>query len=249
MTKFIMIHGGNTKTPVFCEKAGWAYGVQFGYTSYAPCLMLDYVSGDWQAYLQALKDTGATQAVVADFRAHEDWVLVVQRMEDVATIGVTPIVVAKHLDSLRLIPEMVLGIKTRIGVSVPTSHMNDGFMPDVKEFKRWSSSRRDLHLLGGHPDQWLYLKEYYAPIADVSSIDGNALYMQAREYGKMWSRYGYYHELRGKGRSTIAMTIASMRNAERYFYNSKWKTSKRIQACMKQLGLLPTQNFLFELGY
>lgn len=246
-TEFIMIHGGKPETPVFCKRAGWSYGVQFGYTVYDDCRMLDYVNGDWSAYLQALKDTGATQAVVADFRAKDEWEWVKKRMADVAEIGVTPIVVAKFLDSLAFIPETINGIRTRIGVSVPTSHMNDGFLPDVDEFKRWSSGRRDLHLLGGHPDQWLYLKEYYAMVATVASIDGNALYMQAREYGKMWSRYGYYHELRGKGRSTSAMTIASMKNAERYFYNGKWKTSKRIQACMQQLGLIPRQQLLIAV--
>lgn len=239
-----MIHGGNPLTPVFCSRAGWSYGTQFGYTVYAECRMLDYVKGDWGKYLKKLQDTGATQAVVADFRerGEADWIH--QRMMDVAAIGVTPIVVAKWFGSLQLIPEYVFGVKTRIGVSVPTGHMNDGFLPDTDEFKKWSSDRRDLHLLGGHPDQWLYLKDYYAPVADVASIDGNVMFLQAYKYGKMWSRRGFYHEMRGQGRSTQAMTIASMRNAVRYFYGGTWTTGKRVVTCQQQLGIVPIQQTL-----
>ena len=245
-TEFIMIHGGQPKTPVFCERSGWYYGVQFGYKSYAPCKMLDYVQGDWQTYLQALQSTGATQAVVADFRERDEYKVIHKRMVDVAAIGVTPIVVAKFHGSLRLIPEYVLGIKSRVGLSVPTGHMNDGFLPDIAEFKAFSSVTRDLHLLGGHPDQWLYLKKYYADVADTVSIDGNTMYRHAFQYGKMWSRNGYYHEFRGQCKSTNAMTIASMRNAVRYFergwlHTSNKKPSKRVINCQQQLGLIGIQ--------
>ncbi|MEQ9027543.1 MAG: DUF6610 family protein [Aggregatilineales bacterium] len=243
-TEFIMIHGGKPLTLVFCKRAGWSYGVQFGYKSYATCRMLDYVTGDWQAYLQALQDTGATQAVVADFRERDEYEWIYKRMKDVSAIGVTPIVVAKWFGSLQLIHEYVFDVKTRIGVSVPTGHMNDGFLPDVAEFNKYSSERRDLHLLGGHPDQWLYLKDYYAPVADVASIDGNVMYMQAYKYGKMWSRRGFYHEFRGQGRSTQAMTIASMRNAVRYFNHGTWSTGKRVVTCQQQLGIVPIQQTL-----
>lgn len=240
---YIMVHGGNKRTVNLCKRSGWQYGAQHGYTIYDKPYMLDYTGADWQDYMSQLKIHKPTLAVCADFRANNEWQDVNSKIMDVAALGITPIVVAKHLNSLRLIPESAFGIDVRIGVSVPVAsgYMDDGFMPTIDEFNRHSYDRRAIHLLGGHPDQWLFLRQYYSGVADVASADGNVLYSSAREYGKFWSRYGGYCDLRGKNRSTAAMSILSMRNVPRYIARNHYTISTRIQKCKMQLGLIPKQ--------
>ena len=242
--ELIMIHGGQPNTPRWCQRTGWSYGVQFGYTAYDRPIMTDFVSGKWNDYLTFLDLHRPKLALVADYRQREEWSWIEPRLSDVAQRGISPVVVAKWSGALEVIPEFAGDQIVRIGVSTPTSHMNDGHLPTKEEFAKHSHQPRAIHLLGGHPDQWLYLMHYYAGTAIVSTIDGNAQYEQARQYGKFWSRYGGYRDMRGRGYSTGALVMASMINARRYLERGHWTTTSRVVACQQQLGTVPIQRAL-----
>lgn len=237
--RLIMIHGGNKNTPYLCHRAHWGYGSQFGYTLYERPVMMDYVKNDFNKYLDQLALYRPQLALACDWidPALADNYLA--RVTAIAGLGITPVVAAKHPEALGIFDASV-----RIGVSVPTEHMNDGWIPPRELFDR--NAGKHLHLLGGHPDQWKWLIAYYAAAGStVESIDGNAQYEQAYKYGKFWSRWGYYREMRGKGYATNALAICSMRNARRYLENNApVHKSERIVLCKQQLGLLPTQQLL-----
>ena len=233
--QLIMIHGGNQNTPHLCKRAGWDYGVQFGSTVYHPPAMMDYAKGDFDKYLEQLSIHRPALALACDWikrRLRDEYLY---RINAIGKLGIIPIVAAKHPESLYI----NCGMEVRIGISVPTGYMNDGWIPPRQYFDR----PKPLHLLGGHPDQWKWLTRYYGEAGiEVKSIDGNAHYQQAYEYGKFWSRFGYYREMRGKGYDTSALAICSMKNARRYLENkAPIHPSIRIEACKKQLGLLPKQ--------
>jgi hypothetical protein len=237
--KLIMIHGGKPLTPHFCQRASWEYGSQFGYTLYAKPVMTDFAKGDFGKYLEWIAVHKPEMALACDWiepaLAHE----YAERVQAISRLGIMPVVAAKHPEALGIFDASV-----RIAVSVPTSHMNDGWLPPRDLFK--FNAGKHLHLLGGHPDQWKWLIAYYAAAGvKVESIDGNAQYEQAYKYGKFWSRWGYYREMRGKGYHTNALVICSMRNARRYLQNkAPVHPGERITDCKKQLGLLPVQSLL-----
>jgi GNAT superfamily N-acetyltransferase len=239
----ILIHGGNHQTPQWANKAQWEYGAKGDCTLYAPPYMLDHdwrKDGDeaWQNHIELMKQHKPRQSVVIDFEHIGQRRIMLQRCGDALLSGVVPIVVPKFVGAVKHIPRS--GVI--VGISVPTKHA--GFLPQRSEL-----SGRTLHLLGGHPDQWRFLMDYYNN-ASVFSLDGNAFTQVCRDYGKLWSRNGYYRELRGKGFNTNALIIASMRNARRYL-ESRRKPSlaaKRIVRCLQYLDVIPTQLPLFSVA-
>jgi hypothetical protein len=256
MVDLICIHGGNLESLKISFLANWYYGYQFGSTCYGLPYMVDYVKGDWGAYIDELRAHYPRYAVVMDYRSRDENNEMLLKCLDVAKLGIVPIVVAKFQDSLHTIPHFVHGksfanpIPVRIGISTPTrrGYMNEGYIPSAEDIRCDGKifPHRHIHLLGGHPDQWLYLIRYYNRVgAIVASIDGNNAIEQAREYGKMWSRYGYYRELRGY--KTRYLAAGSMRNARLYLENpySNVGTSSRVQLTMQAVGELPTQRPLF----
>lgn len=248
--ELIMVHGGNPNTPHLCKRANWDYGAQFGSTVYQKPAMLDYVEGDFNKYLEQLDRYRPAIALACDWLEHRLWHEYTSRVMAIAKLGIIPIVAAKHPEALRLTPSYCYGLEVRIGVSVPTGYMNDGWIPPRDLLKKSvAREARTLHLLGGHPDQWKWLISYYGEVGvNILSIDGNAHYEQAYKYGKFWSQWGYYREMRGKGYNTNALAICSMMNAKRYLANrSPVHKSQRIDACKKQLGLLPVQPLLFAV--
>jgi hypothetical protein len=231
-----MIHGGNPNTVHLCHRAQWEYGSQFGYTLYKQPYMTDYAKGDFGKYLDWIAVHQPQLALACDWIDPALSGEYAERVAAIAKLGIMPVVAAKHPEALG-----VFDASVRIAISVPTLHMNDGWLPPRELFAR--NAGQHLHLLGGHPDQWKWLTRYYGEAGiEVESIDGNAQYDQARSYGKFWSRWGYYHEMRGKGYATNALTICSMRNARRYLENkAPVRLGERITDCKRQLGLLPAQ--------
>ena len=244
--QLIMIHGGNPNSPKLCTKAGWDYGVQFGSTMYQAPVMMDYVKGDFDKYLEQLSIYRPQMALACDWVIRRQRDEYLYRIKAIALLGIIPIVAVKHPEAL-YIDNSICGMEVRLGISVPTAYMNEGWLPPRQYFDS-PRHAKPLHLLGGHPGQWKYLIRYYGEAGiEVKSIDGNAHYQQAYEYGKFWSRFGYYREMRGKGYSTNALAICSMKNARRYLANkAPVHDSIRIEVCKKQLGLLPKQHDFFR---
>lgn len=257
MVDLICVHGGSKLSLEATFLGNWYYGYQFGYIGYGVPYMLDYVSGDWGKYMDELRSNRPRLAVVMDYRNRAEMDEMHTRCLDVVKLNIMPIVVAKFAGCLATIPHFAklnngTVMPVRVGISTPTTrgYMNEGYIPTAEEIREDGNifPHRHIHLLGGHPDQWLYLMRYYAQVgATVASIDGNNAIEQARQFGKMWSRNGYYKELPRMRYNTKYIAAASMRNAQRYLDNplSKIGSSARVQICMQATGELPTQKSLF----
>lgn len=240
MTAYIMIHGGNKYTPGLCNSAGWLYGVQWPSTAYAPVYMTDYTRPDddresWRRYVAYLRGTLPWLALVIDYEQPDQTALMLERVAEVYDLGIVPVVAAKFPGAVEAIPR-----EARVGVSVATSHMNAGYMPPRSEF----DGHHQVHLLGGHPDQWLHLVREYDGAASVESADGNVLYRQAR-WGKMWRDGGYVeHRRRAERLPTMWLAVESMRNAAAYVERSETLhrlDSPRIGVLLEQMGYAPRQ--------
>lgn len=242
--QLIMIHGGNPNTPHLCKRAAWDYGVKFGSTVYHAVSMMDFVEGDFDKYLEQLSLHRPQLALACDWIIRRQRDEYLYRIKAIASIGIIPVVAAKHPEAL-YIDKLICGVEVRLGISVPTGYMNEGWLPPRQYFDS-PRHAKPLHLLGGHPDQWKWLIRYYGESGiEVKSIDGNAHYEQAWRWGKFWSRWGYYREMRSRRYNTNALAICSMKNARRYLENNApLHSSTRIQECKRQLGLLPKQTLL-----
>lgn len=252
MTDFVLIHGSNATSPTLARRSGWHYGVCSKDKAYGRCWMLDYdwtqsTAESWQKHVAMLYEHKPHQSVVIDYEYEEQYDLMNQRIEDCVTADVVPIVVPKFTGATYQIP-LYAGVSWQkmhrviIGVSVPTSNDKfSGWLPTWKEV-----SGRPLHLLGGHPDQWNWLRHYYKH-STVASIDANSMIRAARDYGKFWRRDGWgYREVRGLGYSTNAIAVYSMRNAVRYWQSGHInETCQRVMLCRQMLGLTPLQPRLF----
>jgi len=235
--KLVVIHGANISTPRVCRRASWLYGSRDDHKPYGDVFMLDYhwqghSIKRWSRYLKLIDQYKPTQAVCMDFERPSQAAQMHVRINHIKARGVMPIIVPKFEGAVSYIPPVAI-----IGISVPTDYA--GFLPQVHEVQG-----RDLHLLGGMPDQWKWLIGYYRG-ANVVSIDGNKFMRSARSFGRIWSRYGYERErgIRGCGFSDEAIAIVSLRNARRYLDNDFMPSSKdkRIKDCMRALGLYDRQ--------
>lgn len=241
--ELILIHGGQPLTPDHARRAGWRYGARGDYTLYAPPYMLDFdwtaPPGAWSRHVDLMRQYRPVQSVVMDLECPSQIDEMKQRCQQAAALGVIPVVVPKYRGAAWAIPKVACGVEVIIGISVPTDYA--AFLPRYLE----AVAERKLHLLGGHPDQWRYLINYYKH-SNIISIDGNAATYNARRFGKLWSRYGYYRELRGRGFDTSALIIASLRNAQRYLASGRVPSlaSKRIVDCRRATGELGKQMML-----
>ena len=246
----VAVRGGCRRTPRLALRGGWLYGSQDAYTVYSRPYMLDYdwfndTSARWQRYLSLLETWRPYMAVILDYTDPSQRSLMWSRVSETVARGVLPIVVPKFSGAAYDVPLSDNDMRIRIGVSVPTaSDKYGGYLPTHAEL-----SGRPLHLLGGHPDQWRYLQDYYTH-SSVLSADGNVFIQQATTYGKFWRRSGGYREMRGRGFSDATLAIASMRNAHLYMHGSGQYSlsSTRVMRCRQALGEVEIQLPLFEVA-
>lgn len=232
--KFIIIHGGNRSTPGIARRSGWLYGVRSDHKAYAPPYMIDYHSGktSWAKTLELAKVHQPAQVVLGDMDNPVTQRPVFEiRMNALLALGITPVIVAKHPDAFRPDWPVIWG------VSVPTGYFPGGYMP-LDELTPGSR----IHLLGGWPDQWLYLRRLYRSRGIVvNSLDGNSL-IRVAQFGDFWSRYGFRKTAPKNRFSTAAIAALSFKNAARYTLSDCVpSTTKRVLACKRDLGLLPRQ--------
>lgn len=246
--EFVLIRGGSPVAVDIAAYAGWYYGVRSDYTEYGICRMLDF---DWQStsksawsrYMQLVRQHRPKRGVVIDLVRPEQVSLMMSRIEDVAAYNMQPVVVPKYPGAVRDIPTCVYRpdgtLPVVVGVSVPTAYA--GSLPRAHEV-----AKRQVHLLGGHPDQWRWLRHYYSD-SEIVSADGNAMVQKAAR-GQFWRRGGAwgYRDVRGLGYSTRALAIASLRNAAYYYHHGRVNhTAYRVLKCRQELGFVPVQLELF----
>lgn len=224
MPDIVYVRGGDKTAPALCEKTGMKYGTRHDYKPYAPVYMIDikWDDYDWQDYLSKVTRYRPTLAMAPDYEFPEQFDRLTTQINDLRHLNLPRIMVCpKFENAATQIPADCM-----IAVSVPTGYA--GFLPALEEL-----SGRRIHLLGGHPDQQLFLmQQYHAAGAEVVSLDGNVLGDKAMK-GQYWRASGGWVDVRRQGESTEALAIRSALNIRAYFEaNGKVFKSLRVTKCM-----------------
>lgn len=230
MPDMVYVRGGDKTAPAICEKTGMMYGTRHDYKPYAPVYMIDikWDDYDWQDYLSKVARYRPTLAMAPDYESSDQFDRLTIQIDDLRRLNPPRIMVCpKFENATAQIPADCI-----IAVSVPTGYA--GFLPALEELRG-----RRIHLLGGHPDQQLFLmQQYCAAGAEVISLDGNVLGDKAMK-GQYWRATGGWADVRGKGESTEALAIRSAINIRIYFEaNGKVFKSRRVTKCMYRRTLL-----------
>jgi hypothetical protein len=227
MLKLVYCRGGDTDAPKVVKAAGWEYGTRHDYTPYMQPYMLDI---NWENYvwIDYLAKVGAYRphlAMTPDYFRRTPKSLLYEQIQQVREAGATQVMVCpKFVGACADIP-----LDCIVAVSVPTPEYA-GFLPPEDEL-----IGRKLHLLGGYPDQHLYLMRYRYPQSEVVSIDQNSLARKAQK-GMWWSaRQAEWIQAPRRQYSTVVLAMQSARRITEYLNdpNSTFKYRKRIGRCMQ----------------
>lgn len=197
---FVYCRGGDKTAPEVAKAAGIEYGVRGDYKPYAPPYMIDvkWRNYDWPRYLRLMEQYAPSVAMVPDYESPEQLPKLLKQIADLESL-VGRVMVCPKFDGA------LADIDTRhlVALSVPTEYA--GFLPDRAEL-----IGRDIHLLGGHPDQQAYLiRRRYAGL-NIVSADGNVLGFKANK-GMVWSelRGDWWQTWPSLGYSSVSLAIVS----------------------------------------
>lgn len=234
----VLVHGGNSDSPAIAKSEGWLYGTRDNYIPYGDVYMFDwdwkveYKHVRWLRYLSLIAQHRPHMAMAPDFETPDQWPILKRQIIEIKRAGAKRVIFTPKFDeAIQYLPGWRQFI---IGVSVPTEYAS--FLPEPK-----TMAGRELHFLGGAPDQWVYLRRVYeAAGARVISADGNFAMQEARR-GKYWScKKGGYVEMRGEGFDTEWLVRATLRNVRRYVDfppdNAKLMGNERVQKCVAALS-------------
>jgi hypothetical protein len=205
---FVIVRGGDARlTPEVCVRTDVAYGLRDDYTAYMQQVyMVDFnwkreLTDDlWGRYLTMLRELKPYAAMIPDYEHPSQRRRLYRLIRDVRPLVRCVMVCPKFAGAVAHIPSWC-----RVAVSVPSEYA--GFLPQPSEL-----AGRECHLLGGHIDQWLFLKHHYSDARFVSGDTSSPVH-QAHQFGKYWSQTkGGYVEMRGEFFDTEALAIASVRN-------------------------------------
>lgn len=232
--KVIYVRGGDKEAPEVARLSGMEYGSRNDYTVYAQPHMIDihWTKYRWDKYLKVVSRWQPQIAMVADYERHVPAQQVYQQIADLKALGVSRVMVCPKF------PGAVADIDREhmIAVSVPTEYA--GFLP-----RRTELEGRDVHLLGGHPDQQAFLIHDRYSNAKVLTVDGNALALKAQK-GQVWSQSKRdWFEVKSKVYSTTDLAIVSGKMIIHYLQHTpRWDMRKaRMQRCMEYAGQLFSQ--------
>jgi hypothetical protein len=220
--QLIGCRGGKKEAPRLLEAEGWHYGFRSDYKAYGWPYFIDinWKSYRWDKHLAVVNRWRPVQAMVADYLSKDQKETMLAQVSDIRAMGVRPMVCPKFLGAVVDIPPDCI-----VAVSVPTSSdVYAGFLPPEKELVG-----RDLHLLGGHPDQFAVLIERFSS-SRVVSIDCSAIFQKAI-YGAFWSaRKSTWRYVKHRY-STNVLIRMSARNVRRYLDapSSHSKERKRLE--------------------
>jgi hypothetical protein len=202
--EFIGCRGGDPDAPRLLASEGWRYGARSNYTIYAWPYFIDikWQDYDWAKHIALIAKWRPVMAMVADYERPEQKALMLSQVSEISALEVRPMVCPKFPGASLDIPDGVV-----VAVSVPTDYA--GFLPDPAEIKG-----RDIHFLGGHPDQFRILKHDYGR-SNLISVDCSAIFQKA-QFGAFWSAKGNtWRYIKGRF-STHVLTRMSARTVKRY---------------------------------
>lgn len=230
--KVVYVRGGDKLAPKIAELSGMEYGTRHDYKAYAPVYMLDihWRDYDWVDYLAILTAHMPTLAMVADYEHPSQREMMHQQIADLRAIGIERVMCCpKFVGACADIPNDVI-----LAISVPTGYA--GFMPPPDEV-----GNRDVHLLGGHPDQQAYCIYHKYAAANVVSVDGNILALKAG-YGQYWRETGGWQKAKHKEFTSEELALKSAVNIVTYLHEYQaifdGYVTARVKRCMYTHPLL-----------
>lgn len=209
----VYCRGGDKFAPKLCADSGMAYGTRHDYTPYMePVYMLDinWEAYNWFDYLSKVERYKPAIAMVPDYEHPHQRGRLMEQIEEVKAAGAGAVMCCpKFLGAVADIPSDCI-----LAISVPTKYA--GFLPDASEVEG-----RKLHLLGGQPDQQLYIIRKLYQRAQVVSVDGNKLALKA-QLGQWWSaRRANWVQTAPNQYSNQVLMLQSARRIMDYFSNPR----------------------------
>ncbi len=168
---------GNARFASLAVSHGWHAGAQLPSTVYEAPFFADQ---NWKkpvkdVYMQRLAALRPSLATVLDWERYDQMEDVFEWAEEAAQHVETIIIIPKVFHTVPMIPDCIGGKPVRLGYSVPTQH---GGTP----LPLWDFRGRDVHLLGGSPQEQLRLSRHL----NVVSADTNYHQKMAVKYAGFW---------------------------------------------------------------
>lgn len=168
---------GNARFTQIALDHGWRAGAQLPNTVRHDPYFADQ---NWkrpvrEIYMQRLAQYRPQLATVLDWERYGQMEDVFEWAEEAAQYAETIIIIPKVFHTVPMIPTHIGGKPIRLGYSVPTAH---GGTP----LPVWDFRGRDVHLLGGSPQEQLRLSRHL----HVVSADSNYHQKMAVKYAAFW---------------------------------------------------------------
>lgn len=212
----ISCRGGDPDAPRLLDTAGWLYGSRSDSKIYAWPHFIDinWQDYDWLAHWLIVHKWRPYTAMVADYERPCQKEIMLRQCDQIRALGVRPMVCPKFPAATFDAPEDAI-----IGVSIPTRH--GGYMPEPGEL-----AGRELHLLGGHPDQAVLAIRLYKKSTAVS-WDCSAIFQKA-QYGAFWnSELGDWQYTEKGTEATHDLIVKSAKNVQQYLSNPIVRNASR----------------------
>lgn len=231
--KVVYVRGGDKTAPEVARRSGMAYGSRNDYKVYSDdVFMIDIVWTNyvWSRYLAKVAAHKPKVAMVADWLPGIPAEQVYNQIADLEALGVERVMVCPKFAGAAA----DIDRKHIIAISVPTRYA--GFLPDAYE-----TEGRDVHFLGGHPDQQAYCRMERYAVSNVITLDGNVLALKAWK-GSIWNPVrGDWLDLRGRGHKSFDLAVRSGLEIQDYFSRRcpTWDMRKdRMQRCVERGRML-----------
>ena len=174
--------GRNLRFDTIAVEHGFKYGAQLPTQVNFPLYFADQ---NWKIpnrgkYMRAVEQHRPYIATVLDLEKEGQLSEVLDWVEEITQYVEQVIVIPKVCNIIPRIPHTINGKRVVLGYSVPTSH-GATFVP-IWEFAGWP-----IHLLGGSPQQQMWMWRYLSAIGQVVSTDGNMALKLATRRCQFWS--------------------------------------------------------------
>jgi hypothetical protein len=168
-------------------------------------------------------------AMVADYEHPAQKRIMLRQVGQVADLDIIPMVCPKFPGAVSDVPNRCI-----VAISVPTGYA--GFLPAANEV-----DGRQLHLLGGHPDQFALLMKMYEP-SQIISIDCSTIFLKA-QFGAYWSPKKNDWQYAEKNTATThELTVKSALNVTRYLDappsidGARWNKRRFLSICQMRMS-------------
>jgi hypothetical protein len=234
MIDLIYTAANNGRLLALCERANWLPGIRSDKhpsPKASPIHFIDvkYTAPNFVRHLALVRQLHPRFATVPDLSAQE-----VSR-EDVRRALLQAEALAPYCEAVLVVPKLpgqiaMLPKETVIGYSIPTRYGG-------ASYPVWELEGREIHLLGGSPQQQLLLYSYLSCFATITSADGN-MFQKMSGYGKFWQAGRWVrHPAAGLGESSVSYdcvyrSLVNIRQAWLSFFQYA-----RCPSCGDGLGL------------